>query len=132
MASRLTAMTVRCPNCNAEPGQRCVLSRPNWRGNFFRVSMHRERHDVLTASRGTEIKRNSLAKGKGWPNELQALRVIQEKAQKIGRSKLASELGISQRYLRLVLYNERPPTHQAILAYFGWPRVYEVAPEDDI
>lgn len=132
MASRTTAMTVRCPNCGAEPGQRCLLSRRNWRGNVFRVAMHRERHDALLATNQPSRRRNSLAKGKGWPNELQARQAISDEAQRRGKSVLAEALGISARYLRLVLYNERPPTHQAFLAYFGWKRIYEVAPEDDI
>lgn len=130
MASRTTAMTVRCPNCAAKPGERCLLSRPSWRGNIFRVAMHRERHNVLTGS--TSKRRNSLARGKGWPNELQARQKVSDEAQRVGKAKLAEALGISQRYLRMILYNERPPTHQAILAYFGWPRIYEVLPEDDV
>lgn len=130
MVSRTTAMTVRCPRCGAEPGQRCLLSRRNWRGNIFRTAMHRERHEVV--SRSGDAARNLLAKGRGWPNALQARQVIEDESIRIGKEKLGNLLEISDRYLRLVLNGERNPTHSAFLKYFGWPKVYEVAPEDDI
>lgn len=130
MASRTTAMTVRCPQCGATPGERCYLSRRNWRGNIYRTAMHRERHDVLTATGSNGPIR--LVKGRGFPNELQARQIISDEAVRKGKRVLAEALGISTRYLRLILYSERPPTHRAILRYFGWPKVYEVAPEDDI
>lgn len=129
MASRTTAMTVRCPLCGAEAGQRCLLSRRNWRGNRFRIAMHRERHDLVSGHRQV---RQQLARGRGWPNELQARQIIEDESRKIGKAKLSNALDVSERYLRLVLQGERSPVHMGFLNYFGWPKVYEVAPEDDI
>lgn len=92
--------------------------------------MHRERHDVLTAANGDGRVR--LTKGRGYPNELQARQIISDEAERKGKGVLAEALGISTRYLRLMLYNERPPTHRAVLRYFGWSKIYEVAPENDV
>lgn len=77
-------------------------------------------------------QRNMLAKGRGWPNALQARQIVQDEADRIGKESLANALGMSQGYLRLVLRHERMPTHQLLLNYFGWQHVYEVEPEDDL
>lgn len=58
--------------------------------------------------------------------------MIEDEACHRGKSQFASDLGISRRYLDLVLCHERNPVHPSLMAHFGWERVYEVAPEDDL
>jgi hypothetical protein len=131
--SRTQPKSVACPRCNALPGERCFLARANWRGNIFRSVYHTERGEgfrIVSPTRLPVMKK--VAKGYGFPNVLQARQMIEDEAYRRGKSNFAEELGISRRYLDLVLCHERNPVHASFSAYFGWQRVYQVAPEDDL
>lgn len=133
MSNRTQPKSVACPRCGALPGQRCFLARANWRGSIFRTVFHSERREGFRIVNPTRLPlMNKVAKGYGFPNVLQARQMIEDEAYGRGKSKFAEELGISRRYLDLVLCHERNPVHPSLMAHFGWQQVYEVMPEDDL
>lgn len=66
-----------------------------------------------------------VRKEAGWPDEMQARFMILDAVQAYGsQAAFCDQIGISRRYLGLILEWKRPPTHRALLKFFGWQAVY--------
>lgn len=76
------------------------------------------------------MRGKSVKQEVGYPDEMQAREMIIAACKELGtRAAFCEKVGLSKRYVNLIMEWLRPPTHWKLMAYFGWAEVYAV-PED--
>lgn len=71
------------------------------------------------------MPRPSIVPEVGYPDEMQAREKILDACRELGsKNRFCDRVGISRRYLNLIMEWLRPPTHYKIMDYFGWRAIY--------
>lgn len=76
------------------------------------------------------MRGHSVVKAVGYPDQMQAREAMILEFHRLGsKARFCETVGLSQRYVNLIMEWKRAPTHWKLLQYFGWDAVYAV-PED--
>lgn len=74
------------------------------------------------------MRGKGVTKAVGYPDEMQARQLMIEEMYRLGTWKeFAAKVGLSRRYLNLIMEWQRPPTHWKLLQYFNWNEVFACA-----
>lgn len=74
------------------------------------------------------MRGQSVVQAVGYPDQMQAREAMIDEFHKLGsKAAFCEKIGLSRRYVNLIMEWKRAPTHWKILQYFGWTAVYAVA-----